>query len=326
MKAVVLTKYGSPDALQLQELEKPTPKDNEALIEVKVATVTAGDCEIRAMKFPFWIAFPMRLYIGVLKPRRTMILGQEFAGVVEAVGKDVTRFSVGDEVFGSTGFGFGAYGEYMCLPEESDDGVMALKPQNMSFEEAAAVPTGGLESLHFLRLADVREGQKILINGGGGSIGTFGVQLAKHYGLEVTAVDSAPKLDMLRALGADHVIDYAQEDFTQNGQLYDIIFDVVGKSHYTRSVKSLTENGCYLIANPRMWKMIRAGWTSRRSSKKVFFAFAGREKDDLLTLKDMAEAGIIKTVIDKRYPLDEVPEAHRYVEAGHKKGNVIITF
>lgn len=325
MKAIVWTKYGPPDVLQLQEVEKPAPKDNELLIRVVAATVTAGDCEVRSLKLPLWLSLPMRLYIGLRKPSRVVILGQELAGEVEAVGKDVTRFKAGDQVFGSTGFSFGAYAEYVCLPADSAGSALARKPANITYEEAAAVPTGGLEALHFLRLGNVQNGQKVLINGAGGSIGTFGLQLARHFGAEVTAVDSAEKMDMLRSLGAARVIDYTQEDFTKSGETYDVIFDVVGKSPYSGAVRSLEPNGRYLIANPTLTKMLRGQWTSMRSSKQVTTAAAGRKSEDLIFLKELVEAGKLKTVIDRRYPLEQTVEAHRYVETGRKKGNLIIT-
>jgi NADPH:quinone reductase-like Zn-dependent oxidoreductase len=325
MKAIVWTKYGSPDVLKLTEVEKPTPKDNEVLIKVHAATVTAGDCEARSLSFPLFLSLPMRLYVGFTKPKRITILGQELAGEIEAVGKDVKSFTEGDQVFGTLGFSMGAYAEYNCVPEESEDGVLALKPANMTYEAAATVPTGGLEALHFLRKGNVQSGEKVLINGAGGSIGTYGVQLAKYFGAEVTAVDSIEKLDMLRSIGADHVIDYTQEDFTRNGQTYDVIFDVIGMSSFARSIKSLKPNGRYLIANPKPLKMIRGLWTSKTSSKKVIFELAGRKAEDLIFLRELIEAGMIKSIIDRRYPLAQTAEAHRYVETGQKKGNVVIT-
>jgi NADPH:quinone reductase-like Zn-dependent oxidoreductase len=326
MKAIVWTKYGSPDGLQLAEVEKPTPKDDEVLIRIHAATVTAGDCEFRSLKFPIWLWLPIRLYMGIIKPHNK-ILGQELAGEVEAIGKDVTRLNVGDPIFATTGFRFGAYAEYVCLPDHPKEmaGAIAVKPCNMTFDEAAAVPAGGLETLHFLRQAHIQSGQTILINGAGGSIGTIAVQLATHYGAEVTAVDSAGKLDMLRSIGADHVIDYAQEDFTKNGQTYDVIFDVIGKSPYSRSVKSLNPNGLYLLANPRLRHMLRKRWTSAVSDKRVIIGTASHRAEDLIYLKELIEAGTIKTVIDRRYPLEQTADAHRYVETGAKIGNVIIT-
>jgi NADPH:quinone reductase-like Zn-dependent oxidoreductase len=325
MKAIVWTKYGPPDVLQLQEVEKPAPKEDEVLIRIHAATATAGDCEARRDKTPISILFwlPMRLYMGLIRPRRTTILGQELAGEIESVGKDVKRLKEGDQVFAATtGAGFGAYAEYKCLPE---DRVVAIKPANMTYEEAATVPVGGLEALHFLRKGIIQSGQKVLINGAGGSIGTIAIQLAKYYGAEVTAVDSTGKLDMLRSIGADQVIDYTQEDFTKSGETYDVIFDVVGKSSFSGSIRSLKENGRYLIANPTLIKMIRGAWTSRRSSKKVVFEMTSQKTEDLIFLKDLIEAGKIKSVIDRRYPFEEIVEAHSYVEKGHKKGNVVIT-
>ncbi len=325
MKAIVWTKYGPPDVLQLTEIEKPAPRDNEVLIKIYAATVTAGDCEMRSAKFPIWLKLLMRIYIGLIRPTRINILGQELAGEIEAVGKDVKLFRKGDQVFGTPGIGMGAYAEYKCLPEKFEEGVLVIKPANMTYEEAAAVPIGGLEALHFLRKANIQGGQKVLINGAGGSIGTIAVQLARYFGAEVTAVDSAEKLDMLVSIGADKVIDYTEEDFTKSGQTYDVIFDVVGKSPFSGSVKSLNKNGHYLIANPRPSMMIRGLWTSKRSSKKVIFAAASSKKEDLIFLKKLIEEGKIKTVIDRRYPLEQAAEAHSYVETGQKKGNVVLT-
>lgn len=325
MKAIVWTSYGPPDVLQLQEVEKPRPKDNEVLIKIHAATVTAGDCEARSLKFPFWLALPMRLYTGVLRPSRVVILGQELAGEVEAVGRNVELFRPGDAIFGTTGFRFGAYAEYVCLPAESDAGVLAHKPANMTYEEAAAVPTGGLEALHFLRSANLQRGQRLLINGAGGSIGTAGIQLARYYGAEITAVDSAEKLEMLRSIGADHVIDYTQDDFAKSGRTYDVIFDVVGRRSFARSMRALKENGVYLLANPGLSAMLRGAWMASASRKKVFLRPATRERQDLLFLKALIEADKLKAVIDRRYPLGQTAEAHRYVETGRKQGNVVIT-
>jgi len=321
MKAIIWTNYGPPDVLQRQEVEKPTPKDNEVLIRLVAATVTAGDCEVRGLKLPLWPRLPLRIFVGLRKPKRLTILGQELAGEIEAVGKNVNKFKIGDPVFAATGFGMGAYAEYKCLPE---DGALAIKPINMSYAEAAAVPVGGLEALHFLRKSNIQRGQKVLINGAGGSIGTIGVQLAKHFGAEVTAVDSAEKLEMLRSIGANHVIDYAQEDFTKNGQTYDVIFDVIGKSSFSRSIRTLNEKGFYLIANPTFSKKIRGAWVSKRSSKRVLSDAADHKAENLIFLKDLIEAGKLKSVIDRCYPLAEVAEAHQYVETGQKAGNVII--
>jgi 2-desacetyl-2-hydroxyethyl bacteriochlorophyllide A dehydrogenase len=327
MKAIIWTKYGPPEVLQLKEVEKPAPKDNEVLIRIYATTVTAGDCELRRLKLPLYFSLPMRIYVGFRKPTRITIPGMELAGEIESAGKDVTRFRQGDQIFGTSGFGMGAYAEYICLPEEpaETEGVLVKKPVNMTYEEASAVPVGGLEALHFLRKVNIQNGQKILINGAGGSIGTFAVQLAKSFGAEVTGVDSPGKLDMLRSIGADQVIDYTQEDFTKSGETYDVIFDVIGKSSFSRSLRALKQNGRYLLANPGLSQMVRGRWTSMISSKKVVFGAASHRTKDLLFLKELIEAGKIKSVIDRRYPLEQIAEAHRYVETGQKKGSVVIT-
>jgi NADPH:quinone reductase-like Zn-dependent oxidoreductase len=330
VKAIVWTKYGPPDVLQLREVEKPAPKEDEVLIRIHATTVTAGDCEARSLKFPKFpllLGLSMRIYVGLTIPKRITILGQELAGEIEAVGQDVKLFKEGDQVFAALGFGMGAYAQYICRPEKPNEmeGVLAIKPANMTYEEAGAVPVGGLEALHFLRKGNIQSGEKVLINGAGGSIGTMGIQLAKYYEAEVTAVDSTGKLDMLRSIGADQVIDYTQEDFTKSGQTYDVIFDVVGKSSFSGSIKSLKQNGRYLIANPGLSQIVRGPWTSMRSSKKVISGAASHKTGDLLFLKKLIEAGKIKSVIDRHYPLEQIPEAHRYVETGHKKGNVVIT-
>ena len=322
MKAIVWTKYGPPDVLQLKEVEKPAPKEDEILIKIYATTVTAGDCEMRSLKFPIYLSLPMRIWIGFRKPRGTTIPGTELAGEIEAAGKDVKLFREGDQVFGSAGLAFGANAEYICLPEEE---ALAIKPANMSYEEAAAVPFGGRDALHFLRLGNIQNGQRILINGAGGSIGTFAVQLARNFGAEVTAVDSTGKLEMLRAIGAYQVVDYTQEDFTQSGEIYDVIFDVVGTISFSRSERSIKQNGTYLLANPLGSQIVRGPWTRMTSSKKVIMQAASPTTEDLITLRELIEAGKIKSVIDRRYPLEEIVEAHRYVETGHKKGNVVIT-
>jgi NADPH:quinone reductase-like Zn-dependent oxidoreductase len=325
MKAIVWTKYGPPDVLQLKEVQKPTPKDNEVLIRVCATTVTAGDSEMRRLKIPVLFRLPMRIYNGLLKPKRITILGQELAGEIDTAGKEVTLFKQGDQIFATTGLGFGAYAEYICLPEEPKMGVLARKPANMTYAEAAAVPTGGLEALHFMRKAAIQPGQKVLIIGAGGSIGTFAVQLARYFGAEVTGVDSAGKLDMLRSIGADHVIDYTREDFTKSTATYDVIFDVMGKGSFSACIKSLNQNGRYLIGNPGLVQMVRGLWTSMRSSKKVIIGAAIQKNEDLVFLKNLIEAGKIKPVIDRCYPLEQIVEAHRYVETGQKKGNVVIS-
>ena len=326
MKAIVWTKYGSPDGLQLREVEKPQPKDNEVLIKIHATTVTVGDCEMRRLQYPMFMGLLVRMYVGFSKPKRITILGMELAGEVEEVGKDVTKFKSGDQVFAATGFiATGACAEYICLPEKPEAGAMALKPANMSFDEAAAVPVGGMEALSLLRKGNIQPGQKVLINGAGGTIGPFAVQLAKFFGAEVTAVDSTKKLEVLRSIGADHVIDYTQEDFTKSGETYDIIFDVVGKSSYSGCIKSLKENGFYLLTYPKLGRSIRGRWTSRRGNKKVIGGTATDNTEDLIFLGELIEDGKLESVIDRRYPLEETAEAHRYVETGGKIGNVVIT-
>lgn len=326
MKAIVWTRYGPPEVLQLAEVEKPAPKDDELLIRIHATTVTAGDCEMRRLDFPLILSLAMRLWIGFKKPKGTTIPGTELAGEVEAVGEEVRGFNVGDQVFGAAGMKFGANAEYICLPVELDDmqGGVALKPGNMTYAEAATVPFGGRDALHFIRKANIQSGQKILINGAGGSIGTFAVQLAKHFGAEVTAIDSTEKLEMLRSLGADHVIDYTHEDFTRNGVVYDVIFDVVGTISFSRSSKSIKRDGIYLLANP-MSQILRGLWTKMTTRKQVILETASGTIEDLIYLKELVEAGTLRTVIDRSYPLEEIVEAHRYVETGKKQGNVVIT-
>ncbi len=327
MKAMIWTKYGSPNGLQLREIVKPVPQDDEVLVRIHATSVTAGDCEMRRLELPLMLSFPMRLYVGLIKPKRITILGQELAGEVVEVGKDVVLFKKGDQVFGTTGFGFGAYAEYICLKENPNEmqGTFALKPVNMSYEEAAAVPTAAFEALHFLRQADIQPGQKVLVFGAGGSIGTFSVQIAKHFGAKVTAVDSTGKLEMLRSIGAEHVIDYTQQDFTQNGERYDVIIDVVGKKLFSRRLKSLKSNGHYFLANAGLSHVFLGLWTSMTSSKKVNLGAADQTREDLLFLKGLIEEGKIRTIIDRCYLLEQIPEAHRYVETGQKLGNVLIT-
>lgn len=327
MKAIVWTKYGSPDGLQLQEIEKPVPRDNQVLVKVHATTVTAGDCEMRRLQLPLMLSFPMRLYTGLLKPKRIPILGQELAGEIEEVGKDVKSFKKGDQVFGVTGFGFGAYVEYICLPEEPNDmqGALALKPANLTYEEAAAVPTAGFEALHFIRKADIQPGKKVLIIGAGGSIGTFSIQLARHFGAEVTGVDSPDKLDLLCSLGANHVIDYTRGDYTENGESYDLIIDVVGKRSVARRLKLLKSDGYYFLAFAGLSDILLARWVSLTSSKKLKIESSAQKREDLIFLKELIEAGKLKSIIGRTFPLEQTAEAHRFVESGQKKGNVAIS-
>ncbi len=323
MKAIVCTRYGPPDVLQLQEVAKPIPKDNEVLIRIYATTVTAADCELRGLKFPLLLQLIMRAGFGFRRPRS--VLGQELSGEIEAVGKDVQRFKQGDQVVGWSGLRLGAYAEYTCLPE---DGVLAIKPSNMTYEEAAPLAIGGLEAMYFLKRCNIQSGQKVFIIGAGGSIGTFAIQLARYFGADVTAVDSTGKLDMLRSIGADQVIDYTQGDYTKSGETYDVIFDVIGKSSFSGCMRLLKEKGFYLLGNPRLSQRIRGRWTSMGSSKKVIpYAARGASEstEDLKFLKGLIEAGKIQSVIDRCYPLEQTAEAHRYVDTGHKKGNVVIT-
>jgi len=326
MKAIVCTKYGPPDVLQLKEVEKPTPKDNEVLIRIHAASVTMGDCEMRSLKFSGLLKVLMRLGIGFRGPRkRFSILGQELAGEIESVGNEVTLFKKGDQVFAATGFHFGAYAEYVCLPEE---GTLLIKPVNMTYEEAAVVPIGGLEALHFLRKANIQKGQTVLISGASGSIGTFAIQLAKYYGAEVTGVGNPKSLEVMKSIGADKVIDYTKEDFTESGETYDVIFDVIGKSSFSSCIGSLNKKGIYLLANPKMSLINREKWASRRSDKKLISGNMDTTKErteQLNFLKELIEAGKIRSVIDRHYPLEQTAEAHTYVETGEKSGNVVIT-
>jgi 2-desacetyl-2-hydroxyethyl bacteriochlorophyllide A dehydrogenase len=327
MKAIVWTKYGPPDGLQLQEVEKPVPKNDEILIKIHATTVTAGDCEMRRLELPLMLSFPMRVYAGIIKPKRITILGQELAGEVVEVGRQVKSFNKGDQVFGTTGFGFGANAEYICLPGKPNEmqGTLATKPTNLTYEEAAAVPTAGFEALHYLRRANIQPGKKVLIIGAGGSIGTFSIQLARHFGAEVTGVDSTEKLDLMRSTGAKHVIDYTKEDYTRNGESYDLIIDVVGRSAVSRRIKLLKHDGYYFLAYAGLSQMVLGMWISITSKKKVKIESASQRKEDLLYLKELIEVGKIKPVIDRCFPLEQTAEAHRYVESGHKMGNVVIT-
>lgn len=323
MKAVIHSAYGPPDELQIQEVEKPVPGENKILIKIQAASVTTSDCNIRNLTFvPKALHLPIRLSFGYNTPKNK-ILGFDLAGEVEAVGGKVTRFKVGDQIFGTTEPAYGAHAEYICLPE---DGVLTHKPANMSYQEAASVPVIGNTALHFIRdMGKIKEGDKILINGASGGIGTFAVQIAKYYGAEVTGVCSTTNLDLVKSLGADHVVDYTVEDFTKNGQTYDVIFDAVGLSSFSGCKNSLKENGLYLHTLPKPEILLLMLWTSIRGGKKVIMEGAPAKLENLKDLKDLIEAGKLKTIIDKTFPLEDIVEAFKYVEGGHKKGNVVIT-
>lgn len=316
MKAIVYTKYGPPDVLQLQEVTKPDLRDHDVLIKVYATTVTGAERLMRTGT-PLW----SRVILGFRKPRRK-ILGLELAGEIESVGKDVKRFRKGDQVYGFTGFGLGAYAEYTRMPE---GGSLALKPANTTYDEAAASVDGASTALYFLRdKAHIQRGQKVLIIGASGSIGSYAVQLARYFGAEVTGVCSTANVELVKSLGADKVIDYTKADFTRNGQTYDIIFDTVGKSSFAYCKNSLQKSGVYLSTTGLINNVLEL-WTSLKGGKRVISGMSIEKNEALLFLKGLIEAGKIKAVIDRRYPLEQIAEAHRYVDEGHKKGNVVIT-
>lgn len=322
MKAIVYTEYGSTEVLQFKDVEKPLPKNDEIRVKVKAVEATKADCELRSFRWPVkWFWLPMRFVLGLRKPKR-QILGGYFAGEVESVGKEVEKFKKGTRVFGSAALRMGAYAEYMCLPASY---TIAAMPSNMSFEEAAAVPLGGLNAIHFMRKARIQKREKVLINGAGGSIGSFALQIAKTMGAEVTAIDSVIKKQMLLDAGADHFIDYTKEDFTKSAQSYDVIFDMVAKSSYSTSLKILNPGGRYLMGNPRMSKMLRSVLTNMFTNKKAVFAFAGETVQELVDLKEMIEQGKIKSIIDKIYPLEQAAQAHRRVETEQRVGIVVLS-
>ncbi len=329
MKAIIYTEYGAPDVLRLADVAQPAPKDNEVLIRVRASPVNSGDLiarnfrNITPRKFnmPLLLWLGARLGFGFTRPKNP-ILGNEFAGVVAAVGAQVTRFKPGDAVFGYRGQNMGAYAEYVCMPES---GMLALKPARMTFEEAATVPYGALTALALLRTVNLQPEQKVLINGASGCIGAAAVQLAKHYGAEVTGVCGATRLGLVKALGADKVIDYTKEDFTRSGETYDVIFDILGKTSFGRGRKALKPNGRYLFASFKMKQLLQMLWTKIAGGQKVICALSGEKPDDLAFIGGLIEAGQYKAIIDRRYPMAQAAEAHRYVEQGHKKGSVVIT-
>jgi NADPH:quinone reductase-like Zn-dependent oxidoreductase len=327
MKAVVWSKYGAPEGLRLQEVDKPVPKEDEILVKIHATSVTAGDCEMRRLQLPLGLSFPMRIYAGLRKPKRIPILGQEFSGEVVEIGNQVKTYQKGDQVFGTTGFGFGAYAEYISLPENPDDaqGVLAAKPENLSFEEAAVVSTAALEALHYLRETNIQPGEKVLVIGAGGSIGTFAIQLAKQFGAEVTAVDRGQKRALILSLGADHFIDYTREDYTNSAETFDLIIDVVGKHSVSRRMRLLKQKGVYFLAFARPSIITLAWWTNLTSGKKLKIQSASQKKEDLIFLSELLATGKIRSVLGKRFSLEEMVVAHKYVESGEKQGNVAIS-
>ena len=327
MRSIICTRYGPPEALELREVTKPAPKDNEVLIKIRSTTVTMGDCEMRKFDFPAWIWLPLRLYMGVRKPR-IKTYGQELSGEIEAVGQKVTKFKPGDQVFAPTQMRLGGHAEYICLPENY---AIAFKPDQLSHEEAATIPTGGLNALHFVRKAKIKAGEKVLIIGAGGCIGTYALQLARLAGAEVSCIDRTEKLDMLLNTGAHQVIDFTKADFTASGQRWDVIIDTVGKASLSGTIRCMKPAGRLVLGNPMVATMLGALWvaavdalTGRYAGKKVMNALAAYTAEDLDYLKALMIAGKINPVIDRRFSLEQMTEAHRYVDSGLKQGNVVI--
>ncbi|KON68583.1 NADPH:quinone oxidoreductase [Peribacillus butanolivorans] len=321
MKAIVYTKYGPPDVLQLKEVKKPTPKENEILVKVKATTVTVADIRSRSFTVPLSVWLPARITLGFRRPKKS-ILGLELSGEVESVGKDVKQFKKGDQVFAASQIGYGAYAEYKCLPE---NGPVSIKPNNLSFEEAAAIPIGARTALFYLRKANIKSGQKVLVYGASGSVGSYAVQIAKYFGADVTGVCSTTNLELVKSLGADQVIDYTREDFSSKGETYDVIFEAVDKSSFSACMKSLKKDGTYINVTVPL-PGVRMLWTKLTSNRKLILGQNSPENSEALNfLKELVETGKLKVVIDRYYAFEEIVEAHRYVEKGHKKGNVVIT-
>ncbi len=317
MKAAVYRKYGSPDVLRIEDVAKPVPHDNEVLVRIHATTVCAGDVRFRKAD-PFFL----RWLNGISRPKKIPILGMEFAGTVEQVGKSVTSYRIGDQVFGSMGLKFGAYAQYACVGASP---LLAMKPGSVTYEDAAAIPFGGVSALFFLKRANIRAGQKLLVYGASGSVGTFAVQLAKHFGAHVTGVCSTANLELVKSLGADEVVDYTREDFSKAGRVYDVVFDTVGKSGFRRSMKALRHGGIFVrAASGLLSPTIGRLWISLTGAGKLVGGIARTRADDLSFLVGLIEAGTMRTVIDRRFSLDAIADAHRYVETGHKKGNVVI--
>lgn len=315
MKAAVYVQYGQPEVFQIKDVEKPTPANNEILVRVSATAVNSGDVRLRKAD-----PFAVRFIFGLIKPK-VNILGSVFSGEVESMGKDVKKFKVGDFVFGHTDMRFGAYAEYKSFPE---DGSVALKPADITLAEAAAIPFGGVAALHFIKKANIQAGQKVLIVGASGAVGSAAVQIAKSFGADVTGVCSSVNMALVKSLGADKVIDYTKDDFTKNGEIYDVIFDTVKAISVSRSVKSLSKNGIMILSAAGMSEMMQGLWISKTSNKKVLTGVISHTEADILFLKELIEAGKFRPVIDRTYPLEQIAEAHAYVEKGHKRGNIII--
>jgi len=315
MKAAVYVQYGQPEVFQIKDVEKPTPANNEILVRVSATAVNSGDVRLRKAD-----PFAVRFIFGLIKPK-VNILGSVFSGEVESMGKDVKKFKVGDFVFGHTDMRFGAYAEYKSFPE---DGSVGFKPADITLAEAAAIPFGGVAALHFIKKANIQPGQKVLIVGASGAVGSAAVQIAKSFGADITGVCSTVNMALVKSLGADKVIDYTKDDFTKNGEIYDVIFDTVKVISVSRSVKSLSKNGIMILSAAGMSEMMQGLWISKTSNKKVLTGVISHTEADILFLKELIEAGKFKPVIDRTYPLEQIAEAHAYVEKGHKRGNIII--
>ncbi|CAN5258810.1 NAD(P)-dependent alcohol dehydrogenase [soil metagenome] len=316
MKAITFKKYGPPEVLQLNQVAKPIPKDNEVLIRIFATAVNSGDIRLRNAD-----PWAVRLFLGLSKPRIN-ILGGVLSGEVEAIGKNVTKFNIGDQLFGSTGMSFGAYADYKCLPE---NGILAIKPANITHQQAATIPFGATTALYFLKKAGIKSGQKVLIYGASGAVGSSAVQLAKFWGAEVTGVCSTSNIGLVRSLGADGVIDYTKKDFTTNGETYDLIFETVNKLSFSASIKSLKKNGTLILGASGLSQQLRGVWTSRTSSQKIISGMIKQKAEDIIFLKELIEREFYKPVVDRTYPLEQMVEAHTYAEQGHKRGNVAIT-
>ena len=321
MKAAIYSEYGPPEVVRISQADKPTPNDDEVLVKILATTVTSGDWRARSLDLPPGFGLIGRLVFGVFGPRRP-ILGTELAGVIEAVGKDVTKFKVGDDVFAFSGARMGCHAEYRCLKE---DDPIALKPPNLSYEEAAALSFGGTTAIDFFRRAGLEDGDAVLINGASGGVGTAAVQVAKHQGAVVTAVCSMANVELSRSLGADHTIDYTQEDFTQNGERFDIIVDIAGTAPYARSKHSLKPDGRLLLVLGSLSDLLRVPWVALTSRRRIIAGPAAERREDVQTLADLATSGHYNPFIDRRYSFDDIVAAHRHVDTGHKRGNVVVT-